>query len=79
MLNQALSRNDDFAEAHLVYGNLYEATDDIESAIESWRYAASFTDSPEWVQREVNLKLSQHASETPDAQQPDSQNDNQEN
>jgi serine/threonine-protein kinase len=63
LLEQALSQNDTFAEAHLVYGNLYEAEDDIESAIEAWRFAASFTNSPEWVQREANLKLDNYSSQ----------------
>jgi Tfp pilus assembly protein PilF len=63
LLEQALSQNDTFAEAHLVYGNLYEAEDDIESATEAWRFAASFTNSPEWVQREANLKLDNYSSQ----------------
>ena len=75
LLEEALNENDAFAEAHLVYGNLYEMTDDIESAVESWRFAASFTDSPEWVQREANLKLREYPIEATATPETDIQTD----
>ncbi|MFP4321736.1 MAG: protein kinase domain-containing protein [Anaerolineales bacterium] len=57
-LDSALAEEEDLAEAHLVYGNYYAAVDDFDAAEDAWRFAASFSDAPEWVQREVNAQLS---------------------
>lgn len=78
LLEQALDQDGEFAEAHLVYGNMFEASDDIENALQSWRYAASFSDAPEWVQREANLKVREYDDVTPEPTR-DLQNDTEEN
>lgn len=45
------------AEAYLVYGNFYTSQGEPAQARESWRFASSFQDSPQWVQRESSLRL----------------------
>ena len=56
-LDEALELNDSFAEAHLIYGNYYQSIDEMDEAIASWRFAASFEDAPDWVSREVDQNL----------------------
>ncbi len=56
-LEAAVALDDRLAETYLIYGNYYELIGDIDEAENSWRYAISFEDAPEWVKREVNSKL----------------------
>ncbi|MBZ0307219.1 MAG: protein kinase [Anaerolineae bacterium] len=57
LLEESLELDDRLAETYLIYGNYYELIGDTDEAQNSWRYAISFEDTPEWVLREVNLKL----------------------
>jgi serine/threonine protein kinase/Tfp pilus assembly protein PilF len=57
LLDEVLAANEDFAEAHLIYGNYYARLREFDQAIESWRFAASFPDAPQWVQQEARLKI----------------------
>ncbi|HLA45354.1 MAG TPA: protein kinase [Aggregatilineales bacterium] len=56
-LDEALALDDSFAEAQLVYGNYYRIIGETENAIQAWRFAGSFADSPQWVQRESSRLL----------------------
>jgi|GEM_PF-476651 len=47
-----------FAEAEFIYGNYCFTIGDTECAEQAWRFAASFEDSPDWVQRRAEASLS---------------------
>jgi serine/threonine protein kinase/Tfp pilus assembly protein PilF len=70
LLDDALVLDNSLAETHLIYGNYYAKIDDPENAEQSWRFASSFADSPEWVQREVEYQRSVQASDQTDEAEP---------
>lgn len=57
LIKEALAIDDTLAETHLVYGNYYEQIGNMDEAQAEWEFARSFADAPEWVKREINLKL----------------------
>lgn len=60
LLDESLALDDSLAETHLVYGNYYAAIGDLGNAERSWRFANSFSDTPNWVQVEVNNQRSRY-------------------
>jgi len=60
LLDKALNEDDTLAEAHLIYGNYYAALGETENARDSWRYAGSFADAPQWVQTESARLLNEN-------------------
>lgn len=53
-LDSALELDDSLAEAYLVRGLYYYASDNIDEAVVDWRYAISFADAPDWVIRQAH-------------------------
>lgn len=62
LLDEAIEQGDAPSEVHLVYGNYYALQGDLDSAREAWRYAASFEDTPPWIQLETEVRLKADAA-----------------